>query len=290
MLSVSIDTLFIWGNRVAENILIVGNGFDLSHYLPTKYDHFVDVMSAIESSTSDVMNFDDLFAKCRETAFIARTKEYYHTQDITLDKAQLTEIRKLLKENCWYQYFDNHVQQIKTWIDFEQKIEHVLNVISICIKDIKTIDNTENIFKYFTSNLEDNLSIKDSDRKIISHFNLIGIERVEKKIPPPIRKDRVIEKEKIRIQERENLNPKFCYGEKIQHGFNPLNFLDFMYKELEKFIEIFNLYLDFVVSQLRPTNMFDIESRSWIQPDKIFSFNYTNTCQRIYDSIEVEYL
>ena len=30
------------------NILIVGNGFDLSHYLPTKYDHFMDVMRAIE--------------------------------------------------------------------------------------------------------------------------------------------------------------------------------------------------------------------------------------------------
>lgn len=30
------------------NILIVGNGFDLSHYLPTKYDHFMDVMGAIE--------------------------------------------------------------------------------------------------------------------------------------------------------------------------------------------------------------------------------------------------
>ncbi len=30
------------------NILIVGNGFDLSHYLPTKYDHFIDAMKQIE--------------------------------------------------------------------------------------------------------------------------------------------------------------------------------------------------------------------------------------------------
>ena len=34
------------------NILIVGNGFDLSHYLPTKYDHFMDVMSAIEKKNT----------------------------------------------------------------------------------------------------------------------------------------------------------------------------------------------------------------------------------------------
>ncbi|WP_462176800.1 AbiH family protein, partial [Acinetobacter baumannii] len=26
------------------NILIIGNGFDLSHFLPTKYDHFMEVM------------------------------------------------------------------------------------------------------------------------------------------------------------------------------------------------------------------------------------------------------
>ncbi len=34
------------------NILIVGNGFDLSHYLPTKYDHFMDVMRAIEEKNT----------------------------------------------------------------------------------------------------------------------------------------------------------------------------------------------------------------------------------------------
>jgi hypothetical protein len=31
------------------NILIVGNGFDLAHYLPTKYDHFMGAKQAIEA-------------------------------------------------------------------------------------------------------------------------------------------------------------------------------------------------------------------------------------------------
>ncbi|MDC5647423.1 bacteriophage abortive infection AbiH family protein, partial [Acinetobacter baumannii] len=30
------------------DILIVGNGFDLSHFLPTKYDHFMEAMKSIE--------------------------------------------------------------------------------------------------------------------------------------------------------------------------------------------------------------------------------------------------
>uniref|UniRef100_UPI0028D5AAD0 AbiH family protein n=1 Tax=Acinetobacter guillouiae TaxID=106649 RepID=UPI0028D5AAD0 len=45
------------------NILIVGNGFDLSHYLPTKYDHFMVAMDAIENwdELKGDMGFDDLF-------------------------------------------------------------------------------------------------------------------------------------------------------------------------------------------------------------------------------------
>ena len=39
---------FAFGVIRTMNILIVGNGFDLSHYLPTKYDHFMLVMKAIE--------------------------------------------------------------------------------------------------------------------------------------------------------------------------------------------------------------------------------------------------
>lgn len=130
MLSVSIDTLFIWGSRMAENILIVGNGFDLSHYLPTKYDHFMDVMDAIESNNSNTMNFDDLFSKYREDLFIAKTKEYYKTEEFILETDKLNEIKNLVEENYWYRYFSNHVKEIDTWIDFENSIEEVLKSFS----------------------------------------------------------------------------------------------------------------------------------------------------------------
>ena len=45
------------------NILIVGNGFDLSHYLPTKYEHFMAAMRAVESwdESKGYMGFDDFF-------------------------------------------------------------------------------------------------------------------------------------------------------------------------------------------------------------------------------------
>lgn len=161
MLSVSIGTLFYWGNRVAENILIVGNGFDLSHYLPTKYDHFMDVMDAIESSNNDEMSFDDLFAKCREPWFIAKTKQYYQIENIHLDKEQLIEIKALLRENSWYKYFKNHVQQIKTWIDFELKITEALNCIGHFFHNLDSVFNTYGDFNLEIYFLEKTIQKQD---------------------------------------------------------------------------------------------------------------------------------
>ena len=145
------------------NILIVGNGFDLSHYLPTKYDHFMDVMKAIEekdlgqpianifkhpvadfptfllkvieikntlNEKNYEMSFDELFSKCREQWFIEETKTKFSTNSINLKFEKIIEIQYQLKNNVWYQYFAQHVREIKTWIDFETKINEALKVVS----------------------------------------------------------------------------------------------------------------------------------------------------------------
>lgn len=195
------------------NILIVGNGFDLSHYLPTKYDHFMDVMDAIETHQGDSMTFDELYSKCRENWFIAKTKNYYKTENFTIEKAKLIEIKSLLKENSWYKYFKQHVKEIKTWIDFEQKIECVLQVTSRCIKDILTIDNSDEVFKYFNIKNENKLKIKVNDLKLIKLFNFVEVEKVQQIIQPAIISYGITHTQKIREIERESLNPKFCYGE-----------------------------------------------------------------------------
>ena len=100
---------FIWGIIRTMNILIVGNGFDLSHYLPTKYDHFMDAMQEIENkklekpvtdlletpldSIGDLIvkyfqfktvvnketyeiNFNQLFVNCRDSGFISKTFDF----------------------------------------------------------------------------------------------------------------------------------------------------------------------------------------------------------------------
>ena len=78
------------------NILIVGNGFDLSHYLPTKYDHFMVAMEAIENwdVSKGEMNFDDLFSALyeKEDYFFGYTKAMYKTDEIKMSVDQIKDL------------------------------------------------------------------------------------------------------------------------------------------------------------------------------------------------------
>jgi len=308
------------------NILIVGNGFDLSHYLPTKYDHFMDVMRAIEDKNTggkvpdltihtvqewmDIldemffkrndpnsfkfeMNFDELFLKTRDSNFIGQTKKYYLTDNIVLSAQDVIKIQYRLSLNCWYQYFKNHVEEIKTWIDFEQKIESALTLV---FKYTSKIDakfekygKIENYIKLLTksnSEKDDNLFyISELDFKLLAKLKLCIENNDFGKTKnyggfgamPDNRKGFI------------NSN-WFHVQDKTEYGFAAEKYISFLNKQLEEFIEIFNLYIDLVVDELKTTNSFIIDSENWQKPEKIFSFNYTNTYQRIHDNVEVDFL
>lgn len=270
------------------NILIVGNGFDLSHYLPTKYDHFMDVMGAIESHAGETMSFDELFSKCREDWFIAKTKEYYLTGNIVLEKKLFTKIRTLLKENGWYHYFIDHVKEINTWIDFEKEIEVVLKTLSNFISEIENINDLENLFQCFDNENNIGLKIRKKDQDILSYFNIFSDEFYEAEqlnnLYPKSGYAKNIGKK------RKNINPIYCYGGKLDYGLNYPLFLDFLMKELDDFIELFNCYLNLIVGKLDLKFKPRINGNMWVEPNKLYSFNYTNTYQRIYNSVEVDYL
>ena len=300
------------------NILIVGNGFDLSHYLPTKYDHFMDVMRAIEEKDTGEkvkdlsihkvdewikqidkifekrnerndpnysMDFDELFSKTRDSYFIEKTKEFYLTEQVELDSKDVLKLQYRLELNSWYKYFKNHVAEIKTWIDFEQKIEEVLAIFGECILEIEQVKRPNELFEYFSHEQEEGHRINERNFKILSFFNFITSENY--KINLPIVGEMSAEG---KLKDRSNINPKFCHGGKVENGFNPSGFIGYLYQQLDDFIAIFDLYLELIICQLNSRFMLEIDEKEWIYPDKIFSFNYTNTYQRIHDSVDVEYL
>ncbi len=120
-----------------KKIFVLGNGFDLAHYLPTAYIHFMEAMQVVENShTSSELGFDDLF-KSRldnEDWFLFRTKELYKTDELILPVEVVDDLREKLKNNGWFQHFKRHLSDVDTWIDFETEIERVLNSISIILQ------------------------------------------------------------------------------------------------------------------------------------------------------------
>jgi hypothetical protein len=135
---------FAFGDTRKMNILIVGNGFDLSHYLPTKYDHFMVAMQAIENweELKGDMGFDDLFGSLyeKENYFFSYTKAMYKTDEIKISVKKIEELKNQLKENVWYQYFAEHKKNnINTWIDFENKINEALLLVRDIILEYRSL-------------------------------------------------------------------------------------------------------------------------------------------------------
>ncbi|TCB65406.1 AbiH family protein [Acinetobacter sp. ANC 4178] len=313
------------------NILIVGNGFDLSHYLPTKYDHFMDVMAAIEKKdlgkpiqnvlnnpvntlpdlilkVLDIklatdektykMNFNSLFLECRDKKFIDKTKEIYDISSVELSIEKIVKFQYKLKNNYWYQYFKDHVREVKTWIDFETKINDALRVVA---KFIVSLDSKLDEFGSFSHEINfygggepRQIFLTREQCNLLEKLNILNSGYF-------IDQDDYDERGysfsvSIDIGDPDHGSLRFYINDQYIQKYsgyvklNNDNLFNYLQEILDEFIIIFNLYLDLIVSQLSSTDTFSIESEDWIYPDKIFSFNYTNTYQRLHKSVEVEYL
>lgn len=102
------------------NILVIGNGFDLAHGLPTRYDDFLTFVDEfIEYKVANECNirFLDYFKNLNET-------------NINLYK----QIDKLIEDNRWLNYFltlreNKALLNKQTWIDFESEMSKVIKTI-----------------------------------------------------------------------------------------------------------------------------------------------------------------
>lgn len=80
------------------NILVIGNGFDLAHKLPTTYQDFLKFADSYISYKTDI------------------------TEEL------LQELRTLVNNNCWIKYFKNFYDG-SGWIDFEREISNIIQMV-----------------------------------------------------------------------------------------------------------------------------------------------------------------
>lgn len=292
---------FYYENFITMNILIVGNGFDLSHYLPTKYDHFMVAMGAIESweEQKGEMGFDDLFGSLyeKENYFFKYTKAMYQTDEIKISTEQVKELKQKLKENIWYQYFSDHVREIKTWIDFEQKIEEALIYTTNFLDKINEVSLNENKLErvirtsgYKASDYDNKfIYLGEKMCHVLCSIGLLNKDYYNVGYDESGRFRKEIATEETNSHEYV-ISSKFIRIFSNYDIYSNEGSLSFLNNQLDNFILIFNLYLELFVKTLSPIiNLSEDFSFGFV--NKIFSFNYTNTYINFYDaSLDTDFL
>lgn len=131
------------------NILVIGNGFNLAHGLPTKYKDFLEFCGRVKSiytfpggaSLSDYKSkkiddwkMNDYIKTALLETFEKRNCRILFTEDnkehveVTTPNKALDELYEHIRQNTWLEYFlkcDSLVGE--NWIDFESEISRVIN-------------------------------------------------------------------------------------------------------------------------------------------------------------------
>ena len=237
---------------VGKKILLIGNGFDLAHGLPTSYKDFLDFCKMVrELYTYPIIdneyNQKKLIDWNTDKTIKSKLLECYENRKncfedkITTQCKELDELYDCIKENVWINYFLEREKSIgENWIDFESEISNVVQAIET--------------LKGYIERDEDVLKIKDTKQKTIIYFLKIA---------------------KKSLQDVFNL--KRIDG-----------FIEDISIELDKLIRSLEIYICEFVNEIDIIK--ENDDIKTITPDYVLSFNYSNTYERIYgQSKEVTY-
>ena len=265
---------------MSKRILILGNGFDLAHGLPTKYSDFLDfaewamkiytyadqpgaAMEYADSlffkwSVGDSANPANHFLREKLTAlFKSRAVNVKSVPGKLFAKAtsyrvndRLDLFRDYLEKNVWYEYIKALFVKGKTrgenWIDFESEISYVIEIL----------DNTH-------TSLADTLY--DAQERCKSYeYKVI----------------RSIEKTEIFFQICTSVFNDNVTSTGLNKSILLRSFRKKLYDDLERLILAFEVYLtDFVEDIPIKEKLSVIDDLS---PDFIISFNYTKIYEKHY--------
>ena len=113
------------------NILVIGNGFDLAHGLPTKYGDFLEFVKVIRqviriynSEDSSEIKWGNIDPRIKALM----KKDMEKTQDNLFSKEKIW--KELVGENFWIEYFVQYYMFCgENWIDFESEIKKIVELL-----------------------------------------------------------------------------------------------------------------------------------------------------------------
>ncbi len=229
------------------NILLIGNGFDLAHGLPTRYTDFLEfikIMKAVndkELKCDETINWGGAIEKCILNYYrlpmrikweiIAQLKDIWKK-----GSEEIEELLSLIADNFWLEYFlECPMYQKENWIDFESEISRIIRSIDSDMRE-----------KDFDGQIQELTNEYLSDRYLHDGMSRNGFGEW----------------------------PGIC---KITYR----ELRDALLKDLNRLIRILEIYLYSLVARI-PCNgiLPDVQDICF---DKVLSFNYTDTYRKKYD-------
>lgn len=112
------------------DIIVIGNGFDLAHGLPTKYIDFLKWVEVIDKFLKPNFKLDKDFNEWERIDNQIKNLIIKHYKDKLFED----EYKKMRNDNIWIIYFlfiyeELMKQDKKNWIDFESEISYVVQYI-----------------------------------------------------------------------------------------------------------------------------------------------------------------
>ena len=119
------------------NILVIGNGFDLAHGLPTTYKDFLRFTQAYEKYRKLCISRANLQEEEEKTDDTNRNFLKYFIKTYDENNIIFEQLNDLISENLWLKHFYN-VQMKQGWIDFECEISRIVQTLdSVRIQVLK---------------------------------------------------------------------------------------------------------------------------------------------------------
>lgn len=270
------------------NILLIGNGFDLAHELPTKYGDFLEWVKVIRQVSiiengATLKDVDWGKTNIQVKEFIINNKMNGNMGIFSQEKI----CNELLNDNIWIDYFlQCDMYQKENWIDFEREISRVIQAIDNDMKRDKLDENM--IVRRCTEPFLEKTFLNDYEQ-IEQARNQQAYEAIEGGEKSEGRKWSVGEKaehfQKYREEHPiENLKSEITYRQLIVK----------LETDLDRLIRALEVYLaEYVDNIIRNSKENKIVSNFSFNTDHVLSFNYSNTFEWIYGKgkrVEYDYI
>lgn len=303
------------------NLLIVGNGFDIAHGLPTKYMDFLYFVKALKAGMkdaqenrfrglddykrlncsvvkflNDILQYRSSFIKeCKDENVQHNNRKFMQFSDLNLTYVDTCA------DDCNFQTYtsDNKKQQIgfafiyniyrllidNYWIERFKEIEKYNNWVDFESEIAKTCIVLERVLDLPKHGVDDRASV------LIENDLYIAFEDYFMNANYSLGFS-------LNNNDYTDLSRNEIIDNKIIQRYNKYSFkVSGLYKirnglidALERLIFAFELYLMFIVEDIALSNTKKQSIFQDLHIDKVLSFNYTHTWQRTYGEVDIQYL